>query len=519
MRNPFLITLCERLAENDPRLDVVSLIKLPTWQASTDEFRLLSSALAGNTTIRWLELGLDESTTTLDLSVLAFISSLHTLVIRVTSCTEALENALSAIWKIPNLHRVDLQWMGQSMPSVATQQDIFRNLARVPSISLKGFRLEPGDIEPLSWQELVLDSCDLTSATSLEWLPTFGSRIFKLYISNSQLSTSSLRTMAESYNNLRVLDLSRNNLTELHCPSLCELLDSAPNLLSLSLADNPEIGDIGIHHVCETVSHRIQQLDLSNCQISKSLTMLVDTFPFLEAINLSENPMSDFLSLQEASKLKELVLESLPSGLGNLRLVLDRWNAPQSFVALERMDLSGNHLTEKDLASVGACRCKILVLADCRIDNDGFSTLLSSSRHTFWTELHLSYNRIGDGVSKTWAENLARLQSLRYLSLDNNRFNNEGLRAILDVGLPHRLEYLNIQSRKVKEEEKSDEWKKLLQQLRHQLLLNRAGKSLLFSKSLSSCLVPWILAEAQSVYGKDAVFDFLRSKPDMIARP
>jgi hypothetical protein len=573
----FLQSLCQQIGENDPDLEELSLISLPLWKLSKEDLESLTSAIAQNTTIRWLELALLDETP-FDLAFLGGggnsngNTSLQSLSIHLgsESTLKALSNAIS---QNKSLQRIQIEWNGDStsLPPKDTLQELYTSLLPLKSVRIKGLGLDvptaSDNTSPPCWQDVTLESCDLTLPESMEWFgraaaANNNTNLLQFRLTDCRLSRATLESLADSSNRLQVLDFSNNDLDDTDCVYLSSFLDSSPRLISLSLADNPKIGNLGLQYLCETVSHKIQRLDLSNCQIclcnhhnqsqNGVLDTLVETFPFLQALNVSENPMVVHqlvgALLSDATHLTELVMESMSicaplshtttTSTAELLWIQSTFHDNNK---LQHLNLSGNQLGLTMLKTLSECPCDVLVLAGCHIGDEGLANLLSSSsspspQSSFgcrWKELHLSYNEIGNEGAKILAHYLPKMHHLTALSLEFNPFDVTGLRHIVQGGLPHRLEQFQVWNNNSNNNHHGAFsssssgntnpaalgccWNKLEQELYHMLQLNRAGKSLLFS-SLPSSLLPWILAEAQEVYGNDAVFDFFRHRPDLAAR-
>ena len=167
-------------------------------------------------------------------------------------------------------------------------------------------------------------------------------------------------------------------------------------------------------------------MDISNCNlvpVNLSLRSLLDSFPFLETLDLSRNPLKNLQPLESATNLKELLLQSIVSGLqdGGRLLTVNNWAT--SLIALQRVDLTENHLGRGDLELVGASNIRSLLFADCQLDNADLSFFLISLKTYEFEELDLSCNYIGDDGSKALSNSFGRQDSLRFLSLT---FNNLG---------------------------------------------------------------------------------------------
>jgi hypothetical protein len=255
---------------------------------------------------------------------------------------------------------------------------------------------------------------------------------------------------------------------------------------------------------------------------SDSLETILSTFPFLRAVNVSENPISDTTVLADYPKLQEVVLESMVCGLNDQNMANWLTTTP----TIRRLNLSGNKVgpcTQKALGQSSSC--EVLILAGCQLGDEGVERLVQGTSEIAWKEVYLPYNKIGNPGAMALAQAFSRrLPHLETLSLEYNAFDTQSLRTFVSCGLPNRLQHFPIWNHALASSSSSSTGNNpaatfpvLEQQLEHLLQINRAGKSLLFpEKHIPISLWPFIFSEANSVYGANAIYHFLKHRPDLL---
>lgn len=189
----------------------------------------------------------------------------------------------------------------------------------------------------------------------------------------SRLKGSSLNGLIS----LRLLNLSKNNISSWSAINPKTLLEPTINLAELSLADNPLSSFSSNDENLLLISDSLRWLDLSHCKITKVMgTQVIQGMKELEHINLSGNLIrstSDMIS----DSLKRLDLSN--NKLTNLQPTMLA-NLP----SLTYIDLSRNHrisLMSKQEEFVQSSTLKRIDLSFCNMDNielEGFPNLMTA---------------------------------------------------------------------------------------------------------------------------------------------
>lgn len=504
--HPLLRHVCHQLLV-DKDMTRLSLNMLPTWNLSREDWSLLSIRLEQNTTLKSIELALDRDDA-FGQDILNFLSTSTLMDFSlITDSDRALELFLGHEALLSSLQRIHLEWKGGLLPR-NTQEKLYTTLRYSTIISLIGIAplVTSGNIN--RWREVTLQGCDLTRPDTMEWF-AHAQDLQSLQIRCSRFSPETYPALAKTTNSLQCLDLAQNDLDHQDCQYLSNWLDSLPHLKSLKVHDNPNIGSMGLKNLCQTVCHTLSVMDVAHCQIT-SIEPLLETFPFLTHLNVSENPLQNMWEqFCDATHLQQVTAESMTCGLSNKSL--EEWIKISGVTIL---DLSGNWISPNVLTSLFYFSGSVLKLNGCHLTNDDLHTLLRSKRS--WRELHLSYNRITNLNGIKTAFRNQRLPQLESLHLHQNPLTETSLTTCI----PHTLQVLQISSSipppPITQPAPSSPTS-VSDELQHSLMLNRAGKSLLY-KDYPLALWPWILDQAQQVYGRDAIFDFLRHRPDLLSR-
>ena len=437
-----------------------------------------------------------------------------------------------------------------------------------------------------SWQHLTIEDCVLTEE-NMKWLPPCIANLEEIVINNCELSGPTIQVLSEAYltlsaskprslsrkstgerrqkTPLRVLKLSNNDwlLPEDHandeaeeeslddylsderdfqrsmlsppsCTSfLASWLDSLSNLVELDLSNNPELFEIGgIDDLCGTVNQSLKRLSLrSNNLIPDDLHQIVNTFCWLEALDLSENPelISNISMLSQLEYLTEVVLENLVTYDSNETFEFERriadeefdWNTEQHGLtgllmellnaentnfpdiysssrgitrrrkkALERLNLSGNIIGKKTVQILSLFdSLQVLVLMGCQVSDNGIMNLLDGtnnclSRRSSLREVYLASNTIGDVGIMALAQSMKdqRLPLLKVLNLESNAISVDAFRVFVEDGLIHstRLQYVQVSDDGAVTHNQQQIWDELRRKMEHHLLLNQAGRFSLF---------------------------------------
>jgi Leucine Rich repeat len=348
--------------------------------------------------------------------------------------------------------------------------------------------------------------------------------------------------------------------------SLATWMDSLSNLVELNLSNNPRLflNGSGMAELCGTFHHSLQRLSLRHCDLQyNDLHALVNTFCWIEALDLSENSallenLSPLLTLEH---LSELVLENMsenglaandnsPLPSGNDQALSDYLQAlsreEQGVIQcndgehlrrpLRRLNLSGNILQDTVLHAISELpSLKVLILMNCQLESKGLIQLLGREesmrkQDAFpWRELYLGSNNIGDEGAIALARCLKNqsMESLRVLQLESNVISVNAIRQLVCEGLAYSLclESMVLWDFGAHTPNQQKTWQEVENVMHHYLLLNQAGRKVLFSdrheeightKKIPSRLWPNVLEEADHVHGADALYYFLHKRPDLI---
>jgi len=347
-------------------------------------------------------------------------------------------------------------------------------------------------------------------------------------------------------------ELHRGRRTTLPSPScmtfLASWLDSLSNLVELDLSQNPKLFNRGVFKktnrgmvdLCGTVNQSLKRLSLRHCcLIPGDLYHLVNTFCWLEALDLSENPelTSNLRPLSQLEYLTELVLENMLENNSNDSFEFERLLCDEDFdmdtkgqgltnvlfeflsgestnsfdfdgnsrirefgqhrrKPLERLNLSGNVLSKKTLNILSLFKSlKVLILMGCQINGEGMTELLSNSNigsqnYSSLRELYVSSNIIGDIGALTLAQSLKeqRLPRLKVLDMGSNVISFEAFRVFVEDGVIHTksLESVEVSNDGAITQNQRQTWIELEKIMEHNLLLNQAGRFTLYMDSNDS---------------------------------
>jgi hypothetical protein len=350
-------------------------------------------------------------------------------------------------------------------------------------------------------------------------------------------------------------------------------MDSLSNLVELNLSYNSQVfsGRTSVTDLWGTFNQSLKRLSLRHCQLSpRELHLIVSTFCWTEAIDLSENPelLCDLSPLLHLQNLKELVVENMYDAEEGI--TFDGWGFADFLRAvqdedvgdvsggkvncdvivrhgkrpLECVNLSGNKLDDATVTALSHCNfLKVLVLVGCQLQSEGLINLLGNNsepnirRRCYWKELHLDSNNIGDLGAQALADKLKAqdLSSLQVLNLQSNTISVNALKIMVEEGLAYstRLVSLSLLNDGAVTSRQQESWHKLEQTMNHYLLLNRAGRDVLYvdkldgdqtgrgmrykyHETIPSSVWPLILEEADRIYGTNALYYFLHQRPDLI---
>jgi hypothetical protein len=357
---------------------------------------------------------------------------------------------------------------------------------------------------------------------------------------------------------------------------LASWMDSLSYLLELNLSDNHQLfasneGSLAMANLCGTVNQSLKRLSLRHCGLRPSdLSLMVSTFCWIEGLDLSENSglLDNMLPLMSLEHLTELVLENMSEngldqeptsrandfvtsnkarGIETLLKAIHREEERQDLEAnkqngngrrpLERLNLAGNSLDTRALEAIASLTSlKVLILVGCQMESRSIHSLLEDehekARPLPWEELYLQCNNIGDEGAMTLAHNLknGRMSSLRVLQLESNIFTLKATKSLINDGLVHsrRLVSMGLWPFGAVTSNQQSIWEQIQQTMEHYLLLNQAGREVLFldrqdgnqsqkNKVIPRSVWPFLLGGADQVYGANALYYFLHKRPDLIS--
>jgi hypothetical protein len=477
------------------------------------------------------------------------------------------------------------------------------------------------NMETSKWHHLTLQQCDVTHSAQF-WIESSIGSLQELVLTNCNVSWETIQSLSDSYLEystkrnirkngkrkktrkapLRVMNLSDNNWVKAESESdekgdqrigcdiqelsplssLASWMDTLSNLVELNLSNSARLFSDrtkGMDILCGTFNHSLRRLHLRHCGLRTSdLSLVVSTFCWLEALDLSENAdlLRDLSPLLNLECLTELVLENMSedgieegvTSRDNSRYSSMRGMGLAAFLQelgreerknrdytsgndesgfrrhLERLTLSGNNLDGEVLKAVSSLpSLGALTLIGCQMESGGLIELLIGERcfaeeKTLpWRELYLGSNNIGDEGAITLAHYLKcqYLRSLRVLYLESNVFSVNALKVFVYEGLASslRLQSLSLWNAGAHTANQQTTWQVVEKQMEHYLSLNKAGREVLHMdernkgeneiakdvykrKTIPFDLWPNLLEKADKAYGTNALYYFLNQRPDLI---
>ena len=157
-----------------------------------------------------------------------------------------------------------------------------------------------------------------------------------------------------------------------------------------------------------------------------------------------------------------------------------------------------------------------LDLSSCHIADNTLQSLLSSLKNGLNTTLKrliLSFNAFGNKGAMHIAEILRKGSKLSTISIQFNAFDSAGLSHIASALTQNTYLKSFFFWNGAKSIEMDD---KLKGNLEHLLDLNQAGRRAVTECKATKYLWPYILERADSIYGPDALFYFLRELPELV---
>lgn len=189
----------------------------------------------------------------------------------------------------------------------------------------------------------------------------------------SRLKANSLRGLV----GLRLLNLSKNNISSWSAINPRTLLEPAVSLTELSLAENPLTSFTTNDDNLLLISNSLRLLDLNHCKITKVTgQQVLQGMKDLKHLNLAGN---------QIRSVSDLISDSLMTlDLGHNRLTNLQQNMLLNLPGLTRIDLSKNHrisLLNKQGEYVQSLSLKRIDLSYCNMDNielEGFPALMTA---------------------------------------------------------------------------------------------------------------------------------------------
>lgn len=242
----------------------------------------------------------------------------------------------------------------------------------------------------------------------------------------SRLKANSLQGLVA----LRLLNLSKNNISSWTAISPRNLLEPAVSLAELSLAENPLTSFSVNDDTLLIVSNSLRLLDLSNCKITKVTgQQVLQGMKELKQLDLSGNHIRS---------VTDLISDSLTTlDLSHNRLTNLLPNMLSNLPALTYIDLSRNHrisLQNQQGEYVESTTLKRIDLSFCNMDDielEGFPALMSAvlkgnmirelNRESFInTKMLESLDLSQNAVNAVDADAFKKLKHLKSLNLSFN---------------------------------------------------------------------------------------------------
>ena len=340
------------------------------------------------------------------------------------------------------------------------------------------------------------------------------SNIQRLYLTDIGLAEQErkcLVTVLNSMNNLKNVNLSKNNLTDAQANDILHKHGESKTVVSLDLSQNALQGDKVISKILKLKS--LEELNLSHNHIRLPYWRCIDggSDYFLtktKHISLSSNNMtcddicvfpslirSDIASLNLSSNHVGCSIWSLCSLKINHLKVLCLANSDvcgfavqglikllSSATELEELDLSSNNLMLEDFEKLLSPLLSLTQLKKLNLNNnpDGVSVVLEKilSCMKWLEELRLSNTHLNGEDCSKFFESLKSLKQLKYLDLSNNAIGPFGARALANILKEFLLlEGLNLSKCCIQEDEMSALCV-ILKQLKKLKYLNLSGNQI-----------------------------------------
>lgn len=402
-------------------------------------------------------------------------------------------------------------------------------------IALKAMNGHPG----ISKLELI--NCDLSTLDSFPVLPL----LIHLRLIDCQLTEGSLLVICKSVSivsdSLELLDLRGNSVFSLH--SACTILNhhvlSRSTKLAKLVLELCEIDDIGLDILCgsglcaKIHSINLRENRLVNCDVwsNKFINAEIADMDLSDnRIGLNAKALDTFVRYLCRS-VKRLQVESChlsATSIEQLCLILRRGGSQ-----LRDLNLSHNDAVAEAAFSIAEILSPSLSphnervplesvsLSSCRLSDAFMETLctaLSIPGSTLPLQnLNLSCNEISNVGIEYVAKMLEHVPNgLKKLDLQSNIFDKDGLEVITESIAENCFDLTEVRLSLLSPNDRASKAK-----LVHWLLLNRAGRNKIASAFVNTTDghdVDWpsALAEANDVYGLEAIYYLVRHCPSIV---
>uniref|UniRef100_A0A672SRY2 NACHT domain-containing protein n=1 Tax=Sinocyclocheilus grahami TaxID=75366 RepID=A0A672SRY2_SINGR len=293
--------------------------------------------------------------------------------------------------------------------------------------------LSSGDLSPAQWSAVAF-----VLLTSEEEMEEFDLQKFKksdecLFRLLEVLKISKRLNMIRIINNaVFVFRLNNCELTEKSCSVLATVLSSKTILKEMNL-NNSRLLDSGVKEICEGLKNpvcELKMLKLSKCDLTEEscsalASVLSSDSSSLKDLDLSNNNLEDSGVKLLSDGLKEnCKLEKLSFTEEGCAALTSAFNSNPS--NLKELDLSGNKLGETGVNNICCLlqnpQCRLEKLNECEITDEGCSDVTSAlkSNPSHLRELNLSENKLGDSGVKNLSDLLMNPQcKLKNLDLSD----------------------------------------------------------------------------------------------------
>ena len=256
---------------------------------------------------------------------------------------------------------------------------------------------------------------------------------------------------------LKVLDLSNNNLQELGCRNIFRVLKSL-SLLSVLTMCNGSIINKAADELLSVLLHNtlIQELDLSYNNLSTSdavqIFKAMKNVSNLEAINISHNMITDEAAENIATVLShnnKLKLLDLSSNYFTYEGFIKIFKFLRNVTYLKQLNISCNEITAKAASSIATVvshnyKLEVLDLGNTLMQAAGITTIFNSLRHTIsLKKIHINDNMITNEAADDIAVVLSRNIKLEELDISCNNLLTAGIIEIFQ-GIKHILTFTKL---------------------------------------------------------------------------